>query len=75
MNNETKDNNDANKEQSMEFPLDALKGLFERPGREGLSADCTLDPMIVMAIMMSGREHPCDRCNKDRKVCRGFPRL
>lgn len=54
---------------------DARRHLVERQGREGLSADCTLDPMIVMAIMMGGREHPCDRCNKDRKVCRGYPRL
>jgi hypothetical protein len=47
----------------------------EKLGREGLSSDCTLNPMIVLAIMMAGREHPCDRCNADRKVCRGFPRL
>ena len=42
--------------------------------REGLSADCTLDKMVVMAIMTEGREHPCDRCNMDRKICRGYPR-
>ena len=42
--------------------------------REGLSADCTLNPGLVIAIMMGGKEHPCDRCNMDRKVCRGYPR-
>ena len=42
--------------------------------REGLSADCTLDKLVVMAIIMEGREHPCDRCNMDRKICRGYPR-
>lgn len=49
---------------------------YIRPdGRTGLSSDCKLDPMIVMAILMAGREHPCDRCNFDRSICRGFPRL
>lgn len=43
-------------------------------GREGLSADCTLDSFIVVAIMMQDKEHPCDRCNMDRDECRGFPR-
>ena len=43
--------------------------------REGLSADCKLNAMVVMAILMKGREHPCDRCNMDRKECRGFPRI
>ena len=43
--------------------------------RKGLSSDCTLEPMIVLAIMMGGREHPCDRCNMDREKCRGYPRL
>lgn len=42
--------------------------------REGLSSRCTLEPMLVLAIMAGGREHPCDRCNMDRKVCRGYPR-
>jgi hypothetical protein len=46
------------KEQPLKLPLDSSKGLLDRPGREGLSADCTLDPMIVMAIIMGGREHP-----------------
>ena len=43
--------------------------------REGLSSDCTLPPELVAIILLSGREHPCDRCNMDRKVCRGYPRL
>jgi len=45
--------------------------------RIGLSSGCTLDPLIVFAIfMMPGkREHPCDRCNEDRKICRGYPKL
>lgn len=43
--------------------------------REGLSADCKLDPLLILAIAMGGREHPCDRCNHDRRECRGFPRL
>ena len=43
--------------------------------REGLSSDCKLDPMLIIAIMMGDKEHPCDRCNWDRKECRGFPRL
>lgn len=42
--------------------------------RKGLSADCTLDKLIVMAILLKGDEHPCDRCNMDRSVCRGYPR-
>jgi len=42
--------------------------------REGLSADCTLNPWVVMAIVTEGKEHPCDRCNMDRKECRGYPR-
>jgi hypothetical protein len=42
--------------------------------RKGLSADCKLNPRVVMAILMEGREHPCDRCNMDRKECRGYPR-
>jgi len=63
------------KERPIESTLGSIKGPMEQPGREGLSADCTLDPMIVMAIMMSGKEHPCDRCNKDRNICRGYPRL
>lgn len=67
--------NEASEETMNEHLQTVLKKLVERPGREGISADCTLDPMIVMAIMMSGREHPCDRCNMDRKVCRGYPRL
>ena len=41
---------------------------------KGLSADCKLPPEIVIAILMEGREHPCDRCNEDRNICRGFPR-
>lgn len=42
--------------------------------REGLSAKCTLNASVVMAILIGGREHPCDRCNEDRKICHGFPR-
>ena len=47
---------------------------FDKEKREGLSADCTLGPMVVAAIILGGKEHPCDRCNKDRKKCRGYPR-
>lgn len=43
--------------------------------REGLSADCTLNPMLTIGIMMTGKEHPCDRCNMDRKKCRGYQRI
>ena len=43
--------------------------------REGLSADCLLNPMVVTAILLKGGEHPCDRCNHDRSKCRGFPRI
>ncbi len=43
--------------------------------REDLSSDCKLDPLLTIAIMMGGIEHPCDRCNMDRKECRGYPRL
>jgi hypothetical protein len=53
--------------------------VFKKPEppepRTGLSADCTLDKLIVMAIFMECREHPCDRCNMDRDVCQGYPRL
>ncbi len=41
--------------------------------KRGLSADCTLPGGVALAIAMGG-EHPCDRCNMDRKVCRGEPR-
>jgi hypothetical protein len=40
----------------------------------GLSSGCTLHHLVLMAITLRGDEHPCDRCNMDRKVCRGFPR-
>ena len=43
-------------------------------GQKGMSSDCTLNPMVIMALLMSATEHPCDRCNMDRKKCRGFPR-
>jgi hypothetical protein len=33
-----------------------------------------LNASVVMAILIGGREHPCDRCNEDRKICHGFPR-
>lgn len=46
----------------------------EKNVNRGLSADCKLGPELVVAIAMRGREHPCDRCNHDRKECRGFPR-
>ena len=41
-------------------------------GQEGLSSDCKLAPIVVLAI--SGVEHPCDRCMVDRAECQGFPR-
>jgi len=40
-------------------------------GQEGLSADCKLG-VLAVGVAMTG-EHPCDRCNVDRKECRGFP--
>ena len=43
--------------------------------REGMSSDCKLDPALVLAILLGGREHPCDRCNMDRSKCRGYERL
>ena len=43
--------------------------------RDGLSADCKQEPMLILAILLSGREHPCDRCNWNREECRGYPRL
>jgi hypothetical protein len=43
--------------------------------RKGLSADCKLNGMLALAIAAGGKEHPCDRCNWDRKECRGYPRL
>jgi len=42
--------------------------------REGLSSDCTLPAAVTMAILLAGREHPCDGCNEDRSVCHGFPK-
>jgi hypothetical protein len=44
----------------------------EEIAKMGLSSDCTLDPLVVMAIMLGGREHPCDGCNMDRGKCRGY---
>ena len=38
---------------------------------DGLSSDCKLGP-IALAMAIDG-EHPCDRCNHDRRECRGFP--
>lgn len=43
-------------------------------GQKGMSSDCTLNSMVVLALLMSPTEHPCDRCNMDREKCRGFPR-
>ena len=44
-------------------------------GLTGLSSGCTLDPMIALGCQIGPfPEHPCDRCNEDRGVCRGFPR-
>jgi hypothetical protein len=40
----------------------------------GVPVGCTLDTMIRMAIAMGGKEHPCDGCNMDRKVCKGYAR-
>jgi hypothetical protein len=40
----------------------------------GLSADCKLNPVVVLAIYQQQQEHPCDRCNMSRKVCHGYPR-
>lgn len=45
------------------------------PASRGLSSDCKLHPMVLMAIWVRGDEHPCDRCNMDRKECRGYPRI
>ena len=42
--------------------------------RSGLSSACTLDKRMVMAILLEGREHPCDRCNMNRSECRGYPK-
>ena len=42
-------------------------------GRTGLSAGCTLAGEVALAILMEGREHPCDGCNADRDKCHGFP--
>lgn len=55
-----------------EYPNNLFQKSSEK--REGISADCKLPPTIVVAILMGGREHPCDRCNHDRSVCRGFAR-
>jgi hypothetical protein len=55
--------------------VDGMPDHFRAEKREGLSSDCKLDKMVVMAILIGGREHPCDRCNLDRKECRGYPRL
>jgi hypothetical protein len=54
-----------------------IKELADHPrrGRGGLSKDCTLHPILIMAITAEGQEHPCDRCNIDRNICKGFPRL
>ena len=40
---------------------------------KGLSSRCKLPPEIAMAILMEGREHPCDRCNQNRSECGGYP--
>ncbi len=42
--------------------------------KKGLSSDCKLDPLLIMAINIDGREHPCDRCNHNREKCRGYPK-
>lgn len=42
--------------------------------KKGLSSDCKLPPEIAIAIQLEGREHPCDRCNEDRQICRGYPK-
>jgi hypothetical protein len=40
----------------------------------GVPAGCDLDPMLIAAISMTNKEHPCDRCNADRSVCKGYAR-
>jgi len=50
------------------------KAVPSKPDCKGLSSDCTLDRLLVTAILIGGKEHPCDRCNMDRKVCRGYPK-
>jgi len=40
----------------------------------GVPSGCTLGAHLTMAIAMGGREHPCDRCNMDRSVCKGYAR-
>lgn len=68
---------DFDTREPQEMPRDLLTkmhGPWRQEDRKGLSSDCTLPPEIALALLMGGREHPCDRCNMDRKVCRGFPR-
>lgn len=38
----------------------------------GIPSGCTLNPLLLMAITMGGREHPCDGCNMDRNICKGY---
>lgn len=37
----------------------------------GVPVGCTLDPMLQLAIAMGGA-HPCDGCNMNREVCKGY---
>ena len=40
----------------------------------GVPSGCKLDPALILAVAMGGNEHPCDRCNIDRKECKGYAR-
>ncbi len=48
-----------------------MKTLYEK---KEMPDSCLLSPMLVIAILLEGREHPCDRCNHDRNICKGYPR-
>ena len=39
-------------------------------GQGYVPADCTLDGMLVMALVNSS-EDPCVGCNEDRNICHG----
>lgn len=35
---------------------------------------CKLNTFTLLAIYTLGQEHPCDRCNTNRQICKGYPR-
>lgn len=67
---------DKDRQKVLDLVMEELKQQLgwrdKRTIHDGISSDCLLGEAALL-IAMSG-EHPCDRCNHDRDICRGYPR-